>query len=477
MSSITFGTSGWRGLLAEDFTFSAVRAVTQAIAEHLRAAGTDAPVIVAHDTRFLGEEFGTAVAEVLAANDLAVVRAQAPLPTPAVAWEILHRRAAAAINITASHNPHRWNGLKFSPASAGPALPETTAAIERAANAIVHDPSRVRSATPTQWKRLVREECLGDAYREQLGRLVDAVALGRASMKVVVDPLYGTGAGFLDRFLESAGVEVIAQHTQRDPYFGGRRPEPEGHSLEPLIERVRTEGAMLGLATDCDADRFGIVDRDGTFFAPNEILSLLVGYLAETRRWRGKKVGRSVATTHLFDAAAHAQGLEVVETPVGFKYLGNLLIQGEIVMAGEESGGLAIDGHVPDKDGILACLLVAEMVASRGRSLREQRQALFAQVGPCHSTRRDFAWSGGRAALDERLERMGRDLAGRRIERVVTVDGNKFLLQDDAWVLVRASGTEPIIRVYAEAADERGVGEILGAFTAALGVSPDDAHA
>lgn len=476
MLTITFGTSGWRGLLAEDFTFPNVRAVTQAIAEHLRQSASTAPVIVAHDTRFLGEEFSRAVAEVLAGNEIPVVRSQRPLPTPAVAWEILHRRAAAAINITASHNPYPWNGLKFSPASAGPALPETTTAIERTANAILRDPGRIKRASAAQYDGLVTESVLGDAYREQLKRLVDLSVLRGADMTVAVDPLYGTGAGFLDDFLRAAGVTIFVDHVTRDPYFGGGRPEPEGHSLLPLIERVRAHGAALGLATDCDADRFGIVDSDGTFVSPNEVLSLLVGYLAETRNWRGKRVGRSVATTHLFDAAAREQGLEVVETPVGFKYLGNLLIQGEIVMAAEESGGLAMSGHVPDKDGVLACLLVAEMVARRGQSLRAQLRALFGRVGPCHSTRRDLNWTGGQAALDERLKGIGAQLAGRRIERVVAIDGKKFILDDGSWVLVRASGTEPIIRVYAEAAEESRVAAVLAAFTDLLGIAAAPPH-
>jgi alpha-D-glucose phosphate-specific phosphoglucomutase len=472
MHRITFGTSGWRGLLAEDFTFANVRAATQAIADYLgEQPNRDAPVIVAHDTRFLGEEFARAASEVCAGNGLRVIQATSPLPTPAVAWEILHRKAAGAINLTASHNPYPWNGLKFSPASAGPALPETTTEIEKRANAIALDPARVRRATPEQWKTLVQEQPLGDAYREQLRRLVDLDRLGKARLRVAVDPLYGTAVGFLDQLLREAGVNIVVQHAHRDPYFGGGRPEPEGHSLELLADFVRTEGAVLGLATDCDADRFGIVDADGTHMLPNEVLSLLVGYLAETRGWRGKAIGRSVATTHLLDAAAHAAGLGVVETPVGFKYLGELLVKGEIVMGGEESGGFSLAGHVPDKDGILTCLLVAEMVACRGRSLREQLVDLFEKVGPRLTTRRDLPWTGGKAALDERLAAVRQELAGTRIDRVVSTDGKKFLLDDGSWVLARASGTEPIIRVYVEAATEPRVNEILTAFTRVLGVA------
>lgn len=470
MRGISFGTSGWRGLLAEDFTFANVRAVSQAIADYL-CAGPDAsrPVVVACDTRFLGDEFSRAAAEVLAGNGLSVLRSKLPLPTPAVAWEILHRKAAGAVNITASHNPYPWNGVKFSPASGGPALPETTAEIEKRANAVAGEPSLIRRAGAEQFSRQVREEVLGDAYRDQLRRLVDLEALGRGKPRVVVDPLYGTSAGFLDDLLREAGLEVKVQHAHRDPYFGGRRPEPEGGSLEELIGRVRQEEATLGLATDCDADRFGIVDRDGTYFAPNQILALLVGYLAETRGWKGA-VGRSVATTHLIDAAARAAGLEVIETPVGFKYLGDLLIKGEIVFAAEESGGLAVAGHVPDKDGILACLLVAEMVARRGKSLGELLQDLFARVGARYPERRDLAWSGGRAALEERLKQLGDRLAGRRVVDVVSIDGKKLLLDDGSWVLARASGTEPIIRLYAEASERAQVEALLSAFAAALGL-------
>ena len=470
MQTISFGTSGWRGLLAEDFTFASVRVVTQAIADHLRnQADCSAPVVLAHDTRFLGDEFSRAAAEVLAGNELAVIRSRCPLPTPAVAWEILHRHAAGAINITASHNPYGWNGIKFSPATAGPALPETTAAIERRANAILHDPTAVRRASSEQYNTFVREEILGAAYRQQLHRVVDFDALTDAHLSVVVDPLYGTSSGILDELLRSAGVEVAVQHGQHDPYFGGGRPDPQGESLHPLIEAVQRQKAALGLATDCDADRFGIVDRDGSCLTPNLILSLLVGYLAETRAWHGK-VGRSVATTHLIDATAKAHGLDVIETPVGFKYLGDLLIRGDILLAAEESGGLAMSGHVPDKDGILACLLVAEMVARRGKSLREQLAELFERVGARYPERIDRPWSAGPAALEERLEQVGDRLAGRRITETVNVDGKKFLLEDGSWVLARASGTEPIVRVYIEATQERHLAELMDGFKRALGL-------
>jgi alpha-D-glucose phosphate-specific phosphoglucomutase len=460
-------------MLAEDFTFANVRAVTQAIADHLKQNGApDGPVIVACDTRFLGDEFSRAAAEVLAGNGLHVVRSLHPLPTPAVAWEILRRKAAGAVNITASHNPYPWNGVKFSPATAGPALPRTTGAVEKRANALVHDPASVRRATAAEWRNLVREEDLGEAYRAQLRRIVDLDAIRLARLHVIVDPLYGTSAGFLDDLLRSAGAEVTVQHAHRDPYFGGGRPEPEGESLRSLVDRVHEEHAALGLATDCDADRFGVVDADGTHFTPNLVLALLVGYLAETRGWTGR-VGRSVATTHLIDAAARAAGLETVETPVGFKYLGDLLIRGEIELAAEESGGLAMQEHVPDKDGILACLLATEMVARRGKTLGALLDELFARVGAVYPDRRDFPWSGGKEALGERLDRVGKQLAGRRIEKVVDIDGRKFLLEDGSWVLARASGTEPIIRVYVETSDARRLEPLFTAFCAVLGIDPE----
>ena len=471
MQPISFGTSGWRGLLAEDFTFANLRAVTQAIADHLKEDGdVGGPIVVACDTRFLGNEFSRAAAEVLAGNGLHVVRSLHPFPTPAVAWEILHRKAAGAVNITASHNPYPWNGVKFSPASAGPALPETTSAIEKRANALVHDPASVRRATPAEWRNLVREEDLGEAYRAQLRRIVDFDTIRGARLHVIVDPLYGTSAGFLDDLLRGAGVEITVQHAHRDPYFGGCRPEPEGESIRSLIDRVHEEHASLGLATDCDADRFGIVDADGTHFTPNLVLSLLVGYLAETRGWTGR-IGRSVATTHLIDAAARAAGLEVVETPVGFKYLGDLLVRGEIKLAAEESGGLAMQEHIPDKDGILACLLATEMIARRGKSLGELRDELFARVGAVYPDRRDFPWSGGKEALNERLTRVTDHLAGRRIEKTVDIDGRKFLLDDGSWVLARASGTEPIIRVYAETSDKSRLEPLFAAFCEVLGIA------
>ncbi len=453
---VKFGTSGWRAVLCDDFTFENVRVVVQAVADHLKAAGLDdRGVLVAHDTRFMGPRFARVACEVLAGNGLRAFVADRDVPTPVVSFDILHHQRDGAINFTASHNPPEYNGVKFSPAWGGPALPETTRDIEVRANA---------GMARGEYRRLELEEAMDaglvarhdprPAYLDRLRELVDFDRIGAAKLRLGLDPLFGTARGYLDHLLDEAGCELQVVHDYPDPLFGGRPPEPSEAHIPELLELVRRDpGIHLGLSTDGDADRFGIVDAGGRFLEPNYFLALLFDYLVRDRGFEGG-AARSVATTHLLDAVARDLGRPIHETPVGFKFIGDLIRKGEVALGGEESAGLSIRGHVPEKDGILACCLAAEMVARRGRTLFEQLEELYARVGRTLTRRVNLHLSPSQEqTLAERLAAPPPSFAGRGVTGTVTLDGHKLLLEGGAWLLVRKSGTEPVVRLYLEASD------------------------
>jgi len=459
MAAIKFGTSGWRGILAEDFTFPNARLVCQAIAEYLKGEGLAARgVVIGYDTRFLSEVFAAAAAEVMAGNGIACYFTERDTPTPVVSFAIREGGRAGGINITASHNPPAYNGLKFSPASGGPALPEVTDPIESLINRLSPGAIKLMPQDQARAQGLVKNiDPRGDFFRH-LKDLVDVSALKRSGLRVVVDTLYGTARDYLDAFLKDAGVSVELLHGYRDPYFGGHRPEPSREFLGELSARVKTSGANLGLATDADADRFGVMDASGEYHEANEILALLLDYLIETRGWPGG-VARSVATTHLIDRVAAYHDRPVFETPVGFKYLGQYILNGQAVMVGEESEGFSMRGHLPEKDGILACLMVAEMVARKGKDLQQLLEELFDRVGPVYTLRLNLSLaSAARERLLSRLKTNPPDrFAGLAVSKHITIDGHKFILEDGSWVCFRPSGTEPVVRFYLEASTSKGL--------------------
>lgn len=469
MHEIKFGTSGWRGILAEDFTLANVRVVTQAIADHLLEAGeVGTGVVVGHDSRFFGERFARETARVLAGAGVHVFLCDRDTPTPVIAFEILRRKAGGGINFTASHNPHEYNGIKFSPGWGGPALPETTANIERRANAMLGSVC-YRDLPLDQAVRngLVEEIDAMPAYLEALRGKVDLDAIGRSGLTLLVNPMYGAGRGYLDALLVETGLMVQTINAHRDPYFGGLPPDPSKTHLNDLIVRVKNDPKVaLGLATDGDADRYGIVDGDGTFIEPNYILALLYDYLLRRRGEKGD-AARSVATSHFVDAVARHHGFKVRETPVGFKYIGEFIRDNQIVIGGEESAGLTVRGHVPDKDGILACLLVAEMVAVEGKGIKDLLADLYRRVGEFHTGRQNLRLSPElEASYADRMAVLPSDLAGRKVLEVITIDGVKLLLEGGGWVLFRKSGTEPVVRVYAEARSATELAELTEAAVA-----------
>lgn len=475
MGTIKFGTSGWRGIIAEDFTFAGVRAVSQAIGEYVLAQESGAKsrgIVVGYDTRFLSEAFAAEAARTLATQGIPVFLCERDTPTPVIAYEILRRQTAGGIIITASHNPPEWNGVKFSAAWGGPALPAATQQIEARANALLNDhPGAGISLAQAEARGLFQRIDPRGSYLDRLRALVDLERIRRARLKVVMDPLYGSARGYLDELLREAGCEVAILHDWRDPYFGGRSPEPSADGLRELASRVVETRAHLGLATDGDADRFGLVDADGSFLEPNYFLGILLSHLVRARGWRGG-VGRSVATSHLVDAVAKQLGIPVFETPVGFKYVGELIAQDKLVLGGEESAGLSVKGHVPEKDGILACLLAAEMVATHGGDrLVALLKALYAEVGTILTRRLNYHLDPGAvAALRARLSEPPKRLTGREVAQVNRLDGVKMLLEDGSWLLLRPSGTEPVVRLYAEASTEKQLEALIAEGRALIGV-------
>ena len=451
--AIHFGTSGWRGIIAEDFTFERVRIAAAAIAAHVRGRHKKPAILVGYDTRFFSEEFARAAAHVLKEEGCQVLFCSGPTPTPAIAFEILRRKLQGAVNITASHNPAAYNGLKFSGPDGGPALPEVTHDIEERAKRLCERASQRFEdyGEPENGSQFMNVD-LREPYFKRVAELVRFDVISSAKTSFAYDALHGCGAGWLDKLFEDRGIKVQSLHTARDVLFDGGGPDPSEEKLKPLAQKVLDMKAAAGLATDGDADRFGIVDRDGSYVSPNHILALVFDYLIETRRWK-LGAARSVATTHLLDAVARHHGAPIFETPVGFKYIGPFLEEDTITLGGEESAGMTIRGHVPEKDGILACLLVAEMIAARRVSLAEQLQNLFRRVGRAYWPLRinlHFAQDVV-SSLPQRFAKPPRELEGKSVARTNRTDGLKLIFKDDSWVLMRPSGTEPLVRIYAEA--------------------------
>lgn len=448
-TEIKFGTSGWRAIVADEFTLANIRRAVTGIAKYVAAQGGEPKVLVGRDPRFLGEMFVAETAKLLAEHGVKPLVIPDAAPTPAISYAVRQHKASGAINFTASHNPPEYNGIKFSTADGAPALPEVTKQIEAEIKAL----GEIVPAAGVA-KEKFEEVDVKPAYLKRVAELVDLAAIKKAGLKVVFDPFWGAGRGYSSDALREHGVDVHTVHDYRDVLFGGHAPEPDDELLEACKHKMKETGAGIGIATDGDADRFGIVDADGTFVQPNYIIALLFDYLVETRGWRNG-VAKSVATTNLVNALADHYKIELHETPVGFKYIGELINKDAIVIGGEESAGLTIRGHVPEKDGVLAGLLVAEMVAVRGKSLGEQLKALFAKVGSYYPMRENFRLTPEvKAAFVEKVKGDPPEIGGRKVTGVVRTDGLKLLLEDGSWVCYRLSGTEPVVRVYTESRRE-----------------------
>ncbi|HVZ84834.1 MAG TPA: phosphoglucomutase/phosphomannomutase family protein [Terracidiphilus sp.] len=448
---IKFGTSGWRAIVADEFTLANIRLAVAGIAAYVKAQPEPHRVLVGRDPRFLGEQFVQEAAGVLAAAGVTPIVISEAAPTPAIAYAVRQGKTSGAINFTASHNPPEYNGIKFSTHDGAPALPEVTKQIE-AAIAKIGAGEVAKAAAPANGYETTDVK---PDFLKRIAELVDLKAIAKSGIKVVYDPFWGAGRGYSCHILREAGVTVETVHDYRDVLFGGHAPEPDDHLLGDAKAKMKQIGAKIGIATDGDADRFGIVDEDGTFIQPNYVIALLFDYLVETRGWKNG-VAKSVATTNLVNALAEHHKVPLYETPVGFKYIGELIIEDKIAIGGEESAGLTIRGHVPEKDGVIAGLLIAEMVATRGKNLRAQLNELFGKVGSYYPVRENFRLTPeAMAAFTEKLKADPAELSGRKVASIVRTDGLKLILDDGSWVCYRLSGTEPVVRAYTEARSEK----------------------
>lgn len=460
--NIRFGTAGWRALIARDFTFDNVRMASQAIADYLNAErkntkseihGREPNVIIAYDCRFLGRQFALAVAEVFAANGLIPLLCNRDTPTPVLSFTIRKRKALGGINITASHNPPEYSGFKFSRYDGAGAAPEVTKPIEETIARLQRENWSFNAAIvgTFQCKNIDPQA----EYFRQIRKLVQFSTIKKAHLKVAADLMHGCGHGYLDTLLAEAGAALTVLHEDPNPLFGGHPPEPTAAHLTEVIKLVRGKKVRLGLATDGDADRFGVIDSDGTWITPNQILALTLYHLAKHRGWKGAAV-RTVVTSHQVDAVAAQFGVKIYEVPVGFKYIGAIMEREPVIVGGEESGGLSVHEHVPEKDGILACLLMAELVAASGKSLGAILKEIAKLGGDFFTDRINIHIDPEQK--EELLSRLsgGVQKIGRfPVEKQITTDGFKFLLADGEWVAFRASGTEPVFRCYIEARSKK----------------------
>jgi phosphoglucomutase len=465
---IKFGTSGWRAVMGEEFTFHNVRLVIQSLANLLKAeyAGRDIAVLVNYDTRFLSERFAGEAARILSHNKIRVFLSERDAPSQAMAFQIIKRQTQGGINFTASFNPPEYNGLKYNVESGAPSMSNVTDALEAEILRLQGNFSVFPSYPHTEY---IEKIDLRNDYLTFIQDKIDFPLIKKAGIKVGVDSLYGTSREYLDEILGENGIPVEEIHGYIDPYFGGIAPSCTEENLAELSRLVVDKGCDLGIATDADGDRFGIVDHEGHMVLPNLVLAALLEYLIEAKGWRGG-VARSVSTTHLIDRIARTHDLPMYKTPVGFKYLADLWLKEKIMFGGEETASIALAHHLPEKDGIIAGLLTAEMIAVTGRRLAELVQDLFRKYGERIGLQKNIPATPARIRnLRRMLKLPPTRLAGRPVEKIETIEGIKFDFADDDWVLLRPSGTEPLIRCYAEAGTKKDLRALTKAALEKLG--------
>lgn len=471
-NKIAFGTDGWRAVMAREFTFDNVALVAQAIADHVLSTGKASQgVIVGYDARFLAEQFAALVADVLGANNIPVFVPDRDTPTPVIAYTIRAKNLAGAVMLTASHNPPEWNGIKFIPDYCHPALPDVTDAITKRIAELQKDPSQVKTggAKPT-----VHDP--KPDYVKHVSELIDLEAIRAAKLTVCVDPMYASGRGYLSDILRDAGCIVYTIHDERNPLFGGSLPEPNATNLVELGALVVEKGADLGLSMDGDADRFGMVDKTGVYITSNQVLALAVWHWA--KRYPTGSVVRTVPTSGMIDALAKHLGLSVIETPVGFKWVGNALATTDAIVGGEESGGLSVKGHIPEKDGIVADLVITELVAQTGKTPLETLAEIEAIIGKFYATRIDMRLpdTSKQALMAGLKQNTPKVLAGEPVVSSSLMDGVKMIRADGSWLLVRPSGTEPLVRCYIEARSEQGIADLRQAVIELIPDGEDATH-
>jgi alpha-D-glucose phosphate-specific phosphoglucomutase len=466
--TIRFGTDGWRAVIAETFTFENVRLVSQAVASYLLDAaepGANLEIVIGFDTRFLSDRFAAEVARVMAANGIVAHLARADAPTPAISYNIVHKKAAGGVMITASHNPPRYSGYKVKAAYGGSAPKYQTQAIAQKLYAI-HESfgANLMDFKLAEERGFIRKFDPAWPYYEHLStHLINMDIISNGELKVVVDSMYGAGRGVFREILSRTRTRIHELHSELNPGFGGIHPEPLGKNLKELISTVQNEHAHLGLATDGDADRIGAVDEKGNFVDPHTIMALSVRYLVEKRKLSGA-IAKTISSTLMLNRLAKKYGLALHETPVGFDGIAELMLHDDVLLGGEESGGISIKGHIPEGDGILMGLLLLEIVAEANVPLTELIADLQQKFGPTVYQRHDIHLKTP-ISKEEMVKRLvdgvPQQLAGERVVKVDSYDGVKYHLADDSWLLIRPSGTEPLLRVYAEAGSKAAVKAIL----------------
>ncbi|MFP3898039.1 MAG: phosphoglucomutase/phosphomannomutase family protein [Dehalococcoidia bacterium] len=472
-SPIKFGTDGWRGIIAEDFTFDNVRICAQAVAEYLKQSGPDKQsAVIGYDTRFASEEFAAAAAEVLAGNGIRVHLCLNPAPTPVVSFTVLATKSAGGIVITASHNPGSWNGFKYKSPDGASAPGETISQIEANIASLTRARPAGRNAPAGGVKRLALPRALkkglidylnpAPAYFSHLGRFVDLEHLCRQKLNVIVDSMYGAGSGYFRTILEGGSMKISEINGERNPSFPGIQPEPIAKNLSTLSRLVVEQKADVGLATDGDADRIGIVDEAGRFLTQHQVFALLCLYLLEVRGQRGALV-RTLTSTMMLPRLGELFDVPVYETAVGFKYVAPVMMEKDAIIGGEESGGYGFRGHVPERDAILAGLYFLDFMARTGKTPSRLLDYLYSKVGLHYYDRRDFHISPeGRRAIEEHLRSGAPEtIAGSKVTAADTTDGFRFFLDDGSWLLIRFSGTEPLVRIYSEAGSIERANELL----------------
>jgi len=470
---IKFGTDGWRAVIAEDFTFANVRACAQGVANYLKQAKlAERRLVIGYDTRFASEDFAAAAAEVLAGNKIKVNLCSKAAPTPVISYAVTATKSIGGIIITASHNPGRWNGFKYKDEAGASAPSEVAAEIERNAN---------EALSIGEVKRLPLADGLNNGlityfdpdpvYFKQLERLADLKAIRRSNLKVIVDSMHGAGIGYFKELLKGGKIEIVEINGERNPSFPGINPEPIAKNLNKLSGIIKEQKADVGMANDGDADRIGVVDEKGNFLNQLQVFALLVLYFLEVRGERGAII-KTLSDTVMIDRLGKLFDVPVYETPVGFKYVAPLMIEKDALVGGEESGGYGFRGHVPERDGILAGLYFLDFMIKTGKTPSQLLDHLFSKVGPHYYDRIDV-----HIAADERQKYADRlvkssikSIAGTEVAKLDTTDGFRYLLADDSWLLIRFSGTEPLIRIYAEGHSLEQVQKILDSGRKLLGL-------
>jgi alpha-D-glucose phosphate-specific phosphoglucomutase len=470
---IKFGTDGWRAVIAEDFTFDNVRACAQGVAKYLnRAKLTDRGLVIGYDTRFASEDFAAAAAEVIAGNKIKVNLCSKAAPTPVISYTVTATKSAGGIIITASHNPARWNGFKFKDDLGASAPSEVAAEIEKNANEVLStgEVKRIPLADGLN-NGLITYLDPDPVYFKQIKRLIDLETIRRSPLKVIVDSMYGAGIGYFTQLLQGSKIEVIPINGERNPSFPGINPEPIAKNLAKLSSLIKEQKADVGIANDGDADRIGIVDEKGNFINQLQVFALLVLYFLEVRGERGAVI-KTLSDTVMIDRLGKLFNVPVYETSVGFKYVAPLMIEKNALIGGEESGGYGFRGHVPERDGILAGLYFLDFMIKTGKTPSQLLDYLFSKVGPHYYDRIDvhIAEDERQKYTDKLAKSSIKSIAGMQVAKLDTTDGFRYILSDDSWLLIRFSGTEPLIRIYAESHSPEEVQKLLDSGKKMLGL-------